>query len=369
MSSMRLGLLALGVLFVLAVWMFNKLQERRIRRRVEAPFSQPRRDVLLDREISEHVSRAGAPVPMDDPKRAEPRFVAREAASDDASPTLAEGLSEERQSILPFEIDAPIHALIPLTIEQPVSGDRVLASLAAFRHAGRQNVLLLGGREGLWYPVRAMERFDALLVAIQLANRSGPLNEVEFSEFVTRLESAAEQIPATCDAPEMIETIARARSLDASCAPLDAQIGLTLANPEGVWAGELIALECEAQGMVLRSDGRFHATLDEAVTLFTLQNADGPAFRVDNLEKLATSRITFVLDVPTVAQELDPYRLMTRAAQSMASRLGAVIVDDQLRTLTPTMLEAIARQIEPVYAKLDAAGMSAGSRRALALFS
>ncbi|MGA2552408.1 MAG: cell division protein ZipA C-terminal FtsZ-binding domain-containing protein [Burkholderiaceae bacterium] len=372
---MRLGLIALGALFVLAVWLFNKLQERRLRRSIEGPFVQSRRDVLFERGSGDLKSESQSPSsPGPNSRghedRAEPSFRAvDEIAASPAPEGVLEPLSEPLTETDPVELDEAIHALIPLAVEQPVSADRVLASLQGFRHAGRQNVQLLGGREGAWYPLRPLERFDRLLVAIQLANRSGPLNEVEFSEFVTRLESAAEQIPATCHAPDMIETVARARSLDACCAPLDSQIGLTLANPQGIWSGELVAREAEALGMVLRSDGRFHALSEEGLTLFVLQNADGPAFRIDTLERVSTSRVTFLLDLPRAPYELAPYPRMIEAAQAMAQRLSAIIVDDQLKTLTPSMLEAIGRQIEPVYAQLANAGLAAGSPRALTLFS
>ncbi len=365
---MRLGLLALGVAFVLMVWIFNKFQERRVRRRVEAPFAQPRRDVLFENGGFEQRPAQGlAPVGG----RTEPSFSEASGAVDGAAlePSFTLPAHEEPAGERAVPIDESIHVLIPLTIDQPVSGDRVLASLTGLRHAGRQQVLVQGERDAAWFPVRTLQRYDALRVAIQLANRSGPLNEVEFSEFVTRLAAAAEQIPASCDVPDMIETIGRARALDACCAPLDSQIGVTLANPGGAWAGELLAEQAEALGMVLRGDGRFHAVLEDGTSLFVLQNADGPAFRIDNLATLASARVTFVLDLPRVPEALTPYGRMTRAAQSMAATLGALIVDDQLRTLTPALLESIGQQIEPVYAKLEAAGMPAGSARALALFS
>lgn len=378
LSPMRLALIVLGVLFVLAVWIFNKFQERRLRRSIEAPFAQSRRDALFEGGTNETASTRGpgpaVPSRLDPVLpfgRAEPSFVAESAVEFAAldEPSLTTIPLEELDGAEPIELDESIHALIPLTLEQPVSGDRVLATLQPFRHAGRQTVTVLGGRDGAWYAVRSRERFDAIVVAIQLASRSGPLNEVEFSEFVTRLESAAEQIPARCDVPDMIETIARARNLDACCAPLDAQIGVTLANPEGVWSAAVLAEEAEALGLVLRSDGRFHAALDDGTTLFVLQTAEGPGFRVDQLASMTCSRVTFLLDLPRAPRALDPYQGMIATAQRLAVRLSAVIVDDQLRTLTPSMLESIGKQIEPVYTKLDSAGLPAGSPRALALFS
>ena len=167
----------------------------------------------------------------------------------------------------------------------------------------------------------------------------------------------------------MRETIARARALDARCAPLDAQIGINLANPEGNWSGALIAEKAKILGMVLRLDGRFHMLLDDGRSIFILQNGDGAAFRAEALENLQTSKLTLILDVPYAPAAQNPYAQMTSAAHELAHALHALLVDDELRTLTPAMLSAIGSQIQALYAQLETEDIPAGSPRALALFS
>lgn len=359
MSSMRISLAALGLVLILAVWVFNKYQEARVRKSVERTFSKTHPDALLG---------AHGGIARDDAGRAEPSLGT--GAHERADPIFAEMPEPVAESPdAPLVLDDTIHAVISLSLEQPVSGERALAALQTFRRAGRQSVLLLGTSDDAWYAIRPKGRYDGLLVAIQLANRSGALNEIEYSEFVASLQHAAEQIPATCEVPDMRDTIARARALDARCAPLDAQIGINLANPEGSWSGAVIAEKAKTLGMVLRLDGRFHMLLADGRSLFILQNGDAAPFRADTLASLQTSRLTLILDVPCAPESEHPYAQMTSAAHELGNALNALLVDDELRTLTPAMLAAIGSQIQAVYAKLETEEIPAGSPRALALFS
>ena len=77
MSELQLGLIIVGVVAVIAVYAFNRLQERQFRRRVENAYQDRPRDVLLDPE---------APAPNAD-ARIEPHLGGEpEPAADAATP-------------------------------------------------------------------------------------------------------------------------------------------------------------------------------------------------------------------------------------------------------------------------------------------
>ena len=63
---------------------------------------------------------------------------------------------------------------------------------------------------------------------MQLANRTGALNEIEYSEFVQKVQAFAEAIGAMADFPDMLEVVARARELDAFAGQHDAQLAVHL---------------------------------------------------------------------------------------------------------------------------------------------
>jgi len=405
-SDFQIGLIILGALFLVAVWLVNKAQERRVQRSVEKLFGESRSDALLDSaphggpsserteptlagELVDETAMSAAidqdlvqgddlvEVNLNDAVsdlRREPGMAGGDETLAAASGAVSASPSEATRAPQ-VVIDEEIHATFLLAADLPVSGERILTCLHELRRAGRQSVSFVGasGDEN-WSVIRPGGRYDTILIAVQLANRSGPLNEIEFSEFAAAVQHAADQIPAGCDVPDMMETIARARALDARCAPLDAQVGINLVHAAGRWSGDLVARLAGDHQMILRADGRFHATDDHGHSLFTLQNGEGEGFRVDTLNQMSTDRLTLLLDVPQAARDdnnpaADPFRRMTDTAQALAAQLGATLVDDNMRTLTSPALAAIEDQIAPAYARLEAAGMRAGSARALALFS
>lgn len=358
MSDLQWSLIVLAVIAIGGVWLFNRLADMR-RARVFEQRLKPKAPAFA---APSQPTTAGEPRP-----RAEPTFGDPPPEGD--APPPATGDAEADRSLATHSlIDDEIHAVVTLEPEGLLSGERAWSLLHPFRHAGRQPVMLVGVRGDLQEPIRAGQRYEAVLVAVQLANRSGPLNEIEWSEFVAALQHVCEQIPAACEVPDMRDTTARARSLDAKCVPLDAQIGINLTTTRSAWSGEHVAGLARENGLILRPDGRFHALDENGATLFVLQNGDGGAFRADTLDAQQTSRLTLLLDVPRAPQAQHPFDRLVEFANQLVVALDAAIVDDQSHLLTPAALTSIGRQIEPVYAKLAAAGMPAGSPRALALF-
>jgi hypothetical protein len=242
-----------------------------------------------------------------------------------------------------------------------------LQALHPLRHAGRHQVVVEGDTAFGPGALDMAQRYSTVRVGVQLANRSGALNEIEFSEFVAALQQQAEMLGALCEAPEMMETIAAARALDARCAPLDASIGINVACPEGSWPVSRVVEVARNFGLAARSDHRFVAYDGSNNALFTLQDGDGGALLGEQAAN-STARVTFLLEVPRAPQHERPFERMQEAALAFSAQLAGVVVDDQLRTLTEPALAGIGRQIEPVYQQLESQGLAAGSPRALALF-
>ena len=82
-----------------------------------------------------------------------------------------------------------------------------------------------------------------------------------------------------------------------------------------------------------------------------------------------TSRLTLLLDVPRVAALRDGFGAMTACARVLAARLDGVVVDDSNQPLAEAALTEIAEQVNAFYSQMEAAGIPAGSTRALRLFT
>ena len=77
-----------------------------------------------------------------------------------------------------------------------------------------------------WEIPQPGQRYSAFQAGVQMANRTGALNEIEYSEFVMKAQAFADAINGEPDFPEMLHEVARARELDQLCADLDIQVVL-----------------------------------------------------------------------------------------------------------------------------------------------
>ncbi|GJG95558.1 cell division protein ZipA C-terminal FtsZ-binding domain-containing protein [Cupriavidus pauculus] len=275
----------------------------------------------------------------------------------------------------PAVIDPLIDCIVPMHLERKASGDRILPLTGRLRRAGTKQVHIEGLRAEVnaWEPVTAGHQYEDLQVAVQLANRSGPLNALEFSEFVNAVEALAEALDASADLPDMTETVANARELDGFAAGADVQLGVNVISDGAPWSAAYVQTVATQDGLVLSRDGtrfiRYEPGADGVQKpLFTLQFGDTNFLR-DDLTLNAGRQITLLLDVPQAAQAIKPFKMVCEYGYSLAQRMGAQLVDDNMRPLSEASFVAIFNQLEKLYEKLEARGMSAGSPVAQRLFS
>ena len=164
MSDLQLGLLILGLLALGSVAGYNAWRTRQslpktMRERPTGPRQEPRLE------------------------GAEPTLTEGAEEAESAEPPMA---PEPLPVIVPEKrlgLDDLIDSIAPLIIDSPVSGDALLAALPGSRRVGSKPFAVEGLNDDsqTWEQPRAGERYSALQVGIQLANRSGPLNEIELA--------------------------------------------------------------------------------------------------------------------------------------------------------------------------------------------
>jgi hypothetical protein len=260
-------------------------------------------------------------------------------------------------------VDPLIDCLLPLALEGAARGDKLLPVLQTLRMVGNKPVHYIGlAVSGDWEPIVHGGVYTKLQGGVQLASRSTALNELEYSELVTRLRAMADEIGAEPEIPDMIEVMAEARNLHRFVAGHDAQLGVNLQSNGAPWAISTLIGALEKQGFDLRPDGRYVMPDGEGAFLFSLSTNV-------TLAEETTSRLTLLLDVPCVAPARDGFGAMVACAKSLVGRLDATIVDDYNQPLSDTALGEIASQVQDFYAEMNQADIPAGSTRALRLFS
>jgi len=179
----------------------------------------------------------------------------------------------------------------------------------------------------------------------------------------------ADAIDGAPEFPDMLDTVQMARELDGFAAQCDAQLSVNVRSDGAPWSANYVQSVASQDGLLLSRDGTRFVKLDAKQNpVFMLQFEDTNFLR-DDLTYKGGEIITLLLDVPVADEDLLPFRLMCDYAASLSERIGAHVVDDQRRPLPDSALLAIEKQLLTLYARLEQAGIPAGSPVARRLFS
>lgn len=277
----------------------------------------------------------------------------------------------------PAKLDALIDAIVPLALDQPVTGEGVIAHLPATRRAGSKPFYIEGldTETGDWEVPAAGRRYGELQAGVQLASRTGPLNEIEYSEFVQKVQAFADAVGASADVPDMLEVVARARELDALASPLDAQLTVTLRANGVAWSLGYLQQAAARLGFVPGAlPGRLVLPgAEEGAPPVLVLAVDAQVALDQQAGDVAQARAlrdcTLTLDVPQTPAAAEPFPAWHRAANELCDELDATACDDQGTPVTLQALAAIGRELGQLYARLEALDLAAGSPAARRLFS
>ncbi len=292
----------------------------------------------------------------------------------DALQTSAEEPPPLRSHIKPSpRLDALIDALVPLALEAPVSGEHALQQLPASRRAGTKPFYVEGldTETGTWETLAPGRRYGELQAGVQLANRSGALNEIEYSEFLQKIEAFAEAIGAGADVPDMLEVVARARELDALAAPLDAQLSITLRTNSVAWSVGYVQQVATRQGLVpgaMKGRWVLAAAEEDAPPMLTL-SVDAQAALAEDPQSAVVRECQLSLDVPQTPANVEPFPAWHLMGKQLADDLDATAVDDHGEPITLHAFDAIGKEIDELYGRLEQLDLAAGSPAARRLFS
>jgi hypothetical protein len=354
MSDLQLALLALAAVVLVALYAYGKWQERQALKRIDASMRGGVGDALLESPT------AAAPEVRAPAQRIEPRLSLPEdtPAAESAAPLALAGVASH------WVEDPLLDCVLELRCAHAVDGVTVFdAAVPLSRLALPLPVFLVAwdARAQQWVQPDRFGFYSELLVAVQMASRRHALDDIAVARFIAAVQQVALALDADFDAPETDGIVARARELDRLCAQFDVQIGLTLEAQGGAWDTAALRGAAEQAGLVRAGDSHWQRVADvdgAVVPLFAMRCDAQPA-----------RRIALELDVPLVPPTARPLDALFAAAEQLAARLGARIVDDNGRPIHAGSLPAIAEQLERLYAEMRAAGIEPGSARAHRLYA
>ena len=270
-------------------------------------------------------------------------------------------------------LDALIDVIAPIVLDGPVSGDAALAAMPPTRRAGSKPFSIEGLNEvgGEWEPPRAGQRYGAFQAGVQMANRTGALNEIEYSEFVMKAQAFADAVNGSAEFPEMLHEVARARELDQFAGDHDAQLGFTLRARNSAWSPGYVQQHAARLGFVSGViPGRMVLpTQAHGMPPVLGLTFDTQAAMAEDPALSAIRQVTLSLDVPQVDRSERPFVRMRESAIALAASMDGLITDDNGQVIRVEALDGIGADLEQLYDTLDGRDLSAGSVLARRLFS
>ena len=427
MSDLQLALIILGAIIIGGVVAYNWLQEKKLRQQVTGDFIVPQKDVLsddfhidadayiIDKEMAEvtektkHFEQHTIPDEM--------RIVDTQIANHDnenqvanaerasASPNtvsnyLASNYIEsqifESQTVEPTQprlaepiVKAVLHEKIQAAQVNLPESTHPQIDLTAILYATKNiNSADLGGlinalssinlplsisgldNDDKWHSVtdQSNKAFKQLACSLQLADRGGPVAKNLLNKFQFAVEDAGLNLNTHVEWQGIGDAMQRAIELDQFCIEVDQMVSAHIAQTETPIHGTKFKGLAEANGMVLKEDGKFYFAANDAV-LFTAIDTNNIPFTAESLRNNVLKSITLQIEIPKVNNSEQVFNQMMAIAQKMANSLNANLVDDNQKPLGDLQIEKIKQQLKIIHATMVARGIMPGSPASMRLFS
>jgi hypothetical protein len=270
-------------------------------------------------------------------------------------------------------IDPLIDAVAEIAPEAPLAGDTVLATLPTTRRAGGKPLLIegLNAETGIWESPQHDQRYSAFQAGVQMANRAGPINEIEYSEFVQKVQAFADALGASVDFADMSDVVARAKELDEFAHAHDAQLAVHLRAQGPSWTVGYVQQSASRHGMVAGplAGQMILPSSDLEAPALVLLTFDAQAALAEDPDQSALRACTLTLDVPQSLESEEPFAHWQRLITALAREMEGVLMDDEGRAVSVQQLAAIHLELQRLYSALASRDLPAGSAAARRLFS
>jgi hypothetical protein len=344
MGSLQLSLIGIGALALAAVVVYNHWVSRKHAPKQPEPAPEPVLPQVL---------------------------VTQEAAP--SEPVLNEDFSPLPQPERKAQLDALIDAMATIEVDHAVSGDAALAAMPVTRRVGTKPFRMEGcnALSGEWEIVLAGRRYSAFQAGVQLVNRMGALNNIEFSEFVVKTQAFADAVGGTVSLSDMFDEVARARELDQFASAHDAQLSFAVCARAAAWSPGYVQQHAARVGFIAGSmPGRMVLPSPVAAGAPILSlTFDAHAAMAEDPALSAVREFSLSLDVPQIAREDQAFKALREISAVLAQQMDGVVTDGNAAVVDGQVLTQIAHDLQHLYDALDAHGLSAGTPLARRLFS
>ena len=210
--------------------------------------------------------------------------------------------------------------------------------------------------------------YKQVACSLQLADRGGPVAKNLLNKFQFAVEDAGLSLNAHVEWQSGVDAMQRAIELDQFCIEVDQMVSAHVAQGDAPIHGTKFKGLAEANGMLLKDDGKFYLYANDAV-LFTAIDTNNVPFTPESLRSNVLKSITLQIEIPKVSNSEQVFNQMILMAQKMANSLNANLVDDNQKPLGDLQIEKIRQQLKVIHATMVARGIMPGSPASMRLFS
>lgn len=358
MSELQIALAALAGALLLGLFLKGKWDERAARKRAQALGAGLGEGLLepsagLAPVVGDATGAAYSAAPG---QRIEPRLGPLPSPADPSAPPDHSAPVQAGDWVE----DPLIDYAVELRCARPVDGVAALAAANQLQRLGLPlptHVAVWDGRTQQWCAPDRFGFYTELLIALQLADRRGPIDEIDASRFVTAAQQIALELDAEFEPPDVPDLLAQANDLDSRVARFDVRLSLRLRSSGAPFSVEAVGAAAQGAGFAAVAPERWLWRDPQGRPVLTVAT-QAP------LSEIAT----LALDVPVAQVAAQPLELLFNTARDLASRLGAQIVDESGRPLPAAAAVAINEQLGQLYQHMHDAEIEPGSVRALRLF-
>jgi FtsZ-interacting cell division protein ZipA len=422
MSDLLFVLIILGAIIIGGVLIYNWLQEKKLRKEVSSDFIVPKKDVLsddfhidtdaylIDKELAEvtqkskQLTQNTIPGEMQiadnelqeaqaeesaksnnyveaqilastvDGFSAEPQAEQRETIVEASAAPIVKAVLHEKIQAAQVNLPDSAHPQIDLTAilyaSKIIHSQDLNVLKEALTHISLPSTLHGLDEQGKWQVLddAASGSFKQVACSLQLADRGGPVAKNLLNKFQFAVEDAGLSLNAHVEWQGSGDAMQRAIELDQFCIEFDQMVSTHIAQGDSPIHGTKFKGLAEANGLLLKEDGKFYCYSNDVV-LFTAIDTNNVPFTAESLRSNVLKSITFQIEIPKVSNSEQVFNQMILIAQKMASSLGAHLVDDNQKSLGDLQVEKIRQQLKVIHATMVARGVMPGSPASMRLFS
>ena len=362
------------------VWYWLRIRETGSHEKVEekTPPRIPQEPIFGDDLINSgdiKVDEIKASPPVEEPQPEPQQPTEKEEVTEEDEETLPKEAEEEPEETSPVleEIDDSglpkydpfVTELVRITFKKPVTGSQLAPFVkTAMENAprGLLRILALEANSNRWFVPDAIGMFSAIAFYIQLASGKASFDQVSLSNLYQLVFLRMEMnLDGTSEMKEMQFLNNHTDQLNALIKNFGVQITLLLRPLEPV-----SIYDFEKETMLLGLKRRSMTHYEKLGELVLDKNGKRQGNRKGTIELrwLDNRNIAISLNVPLLAPESDPLRLLMTAANAFAAVFDAKIVDPKGCEISGATVSLLKQELDRFYKQMRENNIEPGSVRA-----